>query len=661
MFALDGYRTRHYDLPVPAAREVAGTLSLRLYGNSNTDHQLQVYVNGEDVAWHADTAGTLYFYGQSIDSLFSATRTYWLSLTGNGEKMGVVDVTEAADVNATFIDQHDYEEEIFAVLGSTDDPAADYWFWDWMFALDGYRTRHYDLPVPAAREVAGSLSLRLYGNSNTDHQLRVYVNEEDIGLVEFTGNVTPPQTLDLPASVFAGAGDNLEVTLTLNDSPGGGLSSVFLDGFAVTYSRAYDAAGADSISYPAAGDTAVSGFSSNQVATLDITSPRHPAWVSGGLVTPGDGEFRYSANLPPGEYISSGPLELLEPVSVIIDIPSDLASKKNGADYVIITTDELWDGAESLAAYRSADLATMIVNQQDIFDEFAWGEPDPAAIQDLVRASRHWRTVPLYFVLLGDGSFDYQDRLGSGYNIIGPMMFGDSQGLHAGDTLLGDPDGTGKPVAAFGRIPVKTLEEVQDYLDKVEAFESTGFDHPGLLLTDKRGKAGDFKLSGQWVANEMAGNPHILDLEGSNAADVKEDLFTYLNQGVSLMNFIGHGGVNTVTTDGILLNDDADIHLNNSNTPAFVGLSCLINNYSVPDYDSIGERLVTRADAGMVVSWAASGESYNGAATQLGLAFNKRYKQHQRLGDAIIDSLSTNSELVTIYTLLGDPALKLRQ
>ena len=245
--------------------------------------------------------------------------------------------------------------------------------------------------MPAALEAAGSLSLRLYGNSNTQHQLQVYANGEDVGVVEFTGNRTPPQALDLPASVFASAGGNLEVTLTLNDSPAGGLSSVFLDSFAVTYTRAYDASGADSISYPADGDTSVSGFSSGQVVTLDITAPRQPAWISGGSVAHHGGGFTYRANLPPGEYITSGPLDLLEPLSVIIDTPSDLASKKNGADYVVITTDELWDGAELLAEYRSADLATMIVNQQDIFDEFAWGDPDPSAIRELVRASRHWR------------------------------------------------------------------------------------------------------------------------------------------------------------------------------------------------------------------------------------------------------------------------------
>ena len=44
-----------------------------------------------------------------------------------------------------------------------------------------------------------------------------------------------------------------------------------------------------------------------------------------------------------------------------------------------------------------------------------------------------------------------------------------------------------------------------------------------------------------------------------------------------------------------------------------------------------------------------------------GQTFNKHYKKYQRLGDAIIDSLSTNGDLGTIYTLLGDPALKLRQ
>ena len=241
-------------------------------------------------------------------------------------------------------------------------------------------------------------------------------------------------------------------------------------------------------------------------------------------------------------------------------------------------------------------------------------------------------------------------------------MFGNAQGLHASDTLLGDPFETGTPIVAVGRIPAKTVEEVQNYVLKLDTYENGGtLLKPSLILTDKPDNGGNFKFSGKLIAHEIEGDQVIINLEGSTKAAVRSSLFSNLQQGVSLMNYIGHGGVDRISKQSLLVNSDADTGINNAtHTPPFVGLSCLINNYSVAGWDSLGERLVLRPDAGMVASWAASGESYNLEATQMGIRFNDVYAEHDRLGDAILDALSTEAVLKEVYTLLGDPALRIR-
>ena len=110
---------------------------------------------------------------------------------------------------------------------------------------------------------------------------------------------------------------------------------------------------------------------------------------------------------------------------------------------------------------------------------------------------------------------------------------------------------------------------------------------------------------------------------------------------------------------GLIVNADAAA-MDNTVTPWFVGLSCLINNYSVPGWDGLGERLVVEPDAGFVVSWAASGESYNDQATALGVQFHGSLGNYERLGDAIIGTFQARPYLVPVYTLIGDPALRLK-
>jgi hypothetical protein len=100
--------------------------------------------------------------------------------------------------------------------------------------------------------------------------------------------------------------------------------------------------------------------------------------------------------------------------------------------------------------------------------------------------------------------------------------------------------------------------------------------------------------------------------------------------------------------------------MDNIITPSFVGLSCLINFYAVPGWDGLGERLVVQPGAGMVVSWASSGESYNDQATMLGIRFHGIQGDYERLGDAIIATFQASPYLVPVYTLLGDPALRMQ-
>ena len=73
-----------------------------------------------------------------------------------------------------------------------------------------------------------------------------------------------------------------------------------------------------------------------------------------------------------------------------LDAKSDLTATNNRADYVIITQSELMEAANALASYRGADFKTLVVDIQDIYDEFTFGEPLSTAMQAFAAASQSW-------------------------------------------------------------------------------------------------------------------------------------------------------------------------------------------------------------------------------------------------------------------------------
>ncbi|MDX1461077.1 MAG: C25 family cysteine peptidase, partial [Xanthomonadales bacterium] len=544
-------------------------------------------------------------------------------------------------------------------LSLTTDPESDYWFWDGVAAFNGLRTKTFSLPVSDAEPADGQLTLRLHGASSTNHLLTISTgNGTSLGQVAFSGDdAYQSAPLTVPASELVDAGQ-LDIEITAEDSPSGAWSAVLIDGFELTWLRSYRA-NQGTLSYPADGDTSVFGYNGAELVTLSILDPDSPAWVDGGDVIPQSGGFAYAASLPLGEYITVDASATLKPQSMELDGGANLAAGNLRADYVVITHSELMDAAEALAAYRSAEFQTLVVDIQDVYDSFTHGEPRPQAIKAFAAASQSWKTPPRYFTIMGDGSFDYRDLMGTGYNFVSPQMFGNSNGIYASDTLLGDVDGDGVPELAFGRIPVKSNTEGLAYVDKLIAYEAGIGNLPSLLLSDVPDRGGDFKWSSIQVGEEIGDNIININLQDSSIGEARSQFESELDQGVRLVNYIGHGGIDRVARQGLIVNADASV-MDNGVTPGFVGLSCLINNYSIPGFDGLGERLVVEADAGMISSWAATGESFNDQATRLAIEFHSLQGDHERIGDAIIATFQSRPLLVPVYTLIGDAAHRIQ-
>jgi hypothetical protein len=97
-------------------------------------------------------------------------------------------------------------------------------------------------------------------------------------------------------------------------------------------------------------------------------------------------------------------------------------------------------------------------------------------------------------------------------------------------------------------------------------------------------------------------------------------------------------------------------------------MNCLNGYFHFPYFDSLAEGLLKVEGKGAIAAFSPSGLSLDGPAHRfhrelLDAVF---HQGHRRLGDAVLAAQSAYAgsgafpELVSIYHLLGDPALRIR-
>ena len=97
-------------------------------------------------------------------------------------------------------------------------------------------------------------------------------------------------------------------------------------------------------------------------------------------------------------------------------------------------------------------------------------------------------------------------------------------------------------------------------------------------------------------------------------------------------------------------------------------MNCLNGYFHFPFFDSLSEELVKADEKGAIAAFSPSGLSLNGPAHLYHQALLNElfHGSHLRLGDAVLAAQEAYAEtgaypeLLSIYHLLGDPALTLR-
>ena len=416
----------------------------------------------------------------------------------------------------------------------------------------------------------------------------------------------------------------------------------------------------------------------------------------------GSGPFSLEFEPPPSgltdRYLVISADNVKTPEGISEDAASDLADTQNGADYILITHKDIgWEagGAQyswltDLVALREdGGLRVKVVDVQDIYDEFSYGIPTPAAIRDFLSyAYSSWRApAPQYVLLVGDSTYDFKDNYNRGTINYVPAytVFTDYMGETVTDEYFVKISGDDAlPDMYIGRLPADSAAQAAVMAAKIIAYEtaqnSGSWEKNVVLIADDQSEAYEaiFEtvnedaaalLPSKMVALKGYLNDYLL------AADLAADITNWVNSGALIVNYSGHGSLKQWAAEAILINADVPGLTNNGMYPFVISMSCLTGYFGYLDAvlgpePSLAEALLQAADKGAVAALMPTGMTTTTGQSILNNAVFEAFfvNDIRQLGPAIASAKQTLlangdgyfEQISQTFLLFGDPALTLK-
>ncbi len=455
-----------------------------------------------------------------------------------------------------------------------------------------------------------------------------------------------------------------DVTLTSASAGDYGLVGTI----AVTYQRSYVATG-DTLRFTVGGGTRVdvTGFSDLGVRFVDATDPAAPVEVT-PLVTPDGDSYTASATIPgtgTRTIYAFVPAQVQYPASVVADQAFSLHSPTNAADLVIITTNDLAPSLAALTSLREQQgLTVKVVDVQDVYDEFSYGEKDPTAISAFVALARGtWSGPPRYLLLFGDGTYDPRGWLGGSADLVPTNLIDTTFMETASDSRFADANQDGVADIPVGRIPVQDAGQADAVVSKLVAYDGSSAAASVVFAADQADSY-DFPGAVQSLAGSIPQGVATTRLVRPDQGNT--DLVSAVDASPTVVDYLGHGNVDSWA--GGWLTDADPANLSNTAHPAlFVTMTCLNGYFTDPYLPALGESLLG-ASGGAIAVWGSTG--LGDPASEL--AMNQKLLGQVfdpagglapvLLGDAVLaaQQSATNADVVQTSELLGDPTMPLR-
>ena len=637
-------------------------------GKARKTKDLSLSRHGEPVAFFVTPnrkkfkkKSTLYFVSEGSElNPYGSEAVYELLASRAGTPMGLVDGRPVGAPTSFYWKTIEREENLLYQAAFENEESI--WQWDWLF---GPMTNSYPFEVQNLSSAPENSKLRvwLHGASDfpedPDHHVRLYVNGTLITETWWDGETPHFVEAELGPGLLQEGENTLEIE-EVGDTEAQ-YSMVMLDRFEVSYPSQLVGELKGSFS-----ESGVANLDGPPGFVFDVTE-NEPKKLTGTNGT----SFRVESG---HRYLLAS--EVLTP-EVRRSPSTGLKKAWSRAEYLVIGPRAFLAAAESLLAHRRNEgLITGAIATEDIFDEFGYGEATPESIRDFLSyVYHHWSEPTLrYVVLLGDGTYDFKDYLATGVKGQVPVKIVKTQFVWtASDPWYGAINGDDiLPDVAIGRLPAASIEEVERLVQKILDYESQEGEPeaPVILIADNPDGGGNFDADAEGLASTVLTEERLekIYLSQLGAAGAHGAIMNAFDDGASLVSYMGHGAIHLWANENLLNIWDVESLSPQSQQPLLLTMNCLNGYFHFPYFNSLSEELLKAEGKGVIAAFSPTGLSLNSPAHRFHKAVLEQVvnQSHGRLGDAILAAQGiyahTGSlpELITVYHLLGDPALKLR-
>lgn len=696
--------------------------------------EIAVYIEGEDDG-HFDNSDYILFYGKSINNwrydsvlqtynhflnYYSRSNYYWICFNtpNNGVRMQLSPSqnTGGAIIPGSFKEKIFYEPEQANLINEGNlwlsirkNPGQSF---EWNTTLTGLEN---------GSEIF--YRVKLASRCMSPNSNNFFVKDDYSNMSEFYFSI---------GNVYGGFGawiDTQTRNFTLNQSQKtngeqvklrstyyatNGEAEGYLDWYEILYKRRFNSASGDVLRFDSPDTTGiveyrVSSFSNNNIRVFDATSHNRVKIIQPLNATSTNVRFqRIEAQGIINKYFVTGQNGYKRPTGISSRIPNqNLRGITGGASFIIITHKDFIQSAERLKNKREQGgtgnpnyLKTFVVTTEQIYNEFSGGVFDAVAIRDFVKyAFENWSERPVYVCLLGDGGFDYKNILYQGGNWVPPWeltspVIDQVQGLTTDDFFVNVTGGINlidRPDLAVGRIPASSLQEANEYLDKIDAYETgtnNGYWKNRMLFVadDERTSEGCESVGHLSQAEALAEQhtppfidkikaylvtyPTVITPQGRRKPQINKDIAKYWSDGVLNIHYTGHGSPDVWAHEYVLEKDNIISQLTNTNRYPFVSIaSCDMSKFDNPANKSAGELFMMSPQKGAIGTLAASRPVYaSGNDALMRVVFDNLYIPRdtlllqRRFGAALFNTKQQISynENDAKYILLCDPTLRVQ-
>ena len=639
--------------------------------------RLRLFADGREVAAKVHLAGSgsvldrdsfVEFWGEALESPYSDTRVYWLVV---GETAGARIVEPASGVGAaqakpvTYLATEQIRERLVYVPVVRNGTGENF------FGRAVTATPvTFTLATPHATEGKGNLTVRLQGLTAGQHAVEVALNGVALGVVNGAGEGLMEATFELAGALLRPEADN---EIVLSSRSGADVVSV-VDTLTLAYPRLSRAARDELFmprgTFPATGQILLGGFSESGVRAFDVTDPFRPVELAAAPVVDGAGwgvvvEVGRGILARPKAIYAAAPSRNLSPAWLRLNRPSQLHAASNGAGVIYVTRDDMTSALAALVAARKEQgLAPMVVEIEDVYDEFSFGSPTPAALRAFFqRTTTVWARAPQYVALAGDGSYDPRGYLGKAPDVIPVALVDTSVFETASDEWFVDFDGDGVGDLAIGRLPAASAAEMATMVEKILRYERGSRSSKRALLVADDPLAEAFSVVNDGLAELLPAGTAIerIDVETEGAAGARTHLLDELVRGANLIHYSGHGTVDR-WRHGLLSAADAPTLPVTEQVPFYTMANCLSGIFQEPLLAGLGEELM-RAPGGAAAVWASTGSTGAPPQERLLTEFFSQIggASPVRAGDAVraAKNVISDQDVRLTWVLLGDPAMPL--